>query len=122
MKETVKFDFCEAHVYDRYLVVVINEGMTLLPKHNDVLNHMANVYFTNKEFVYITHRLNSYAVDPTIYVETSKIKNLIGLAVVSKDYKAISNVEIEKLFLKKPLKTFTDLKAAMSWADSILKR
>ena len=52
----------------------------------------------------------------------SKIKNLKGFAVVSKDYKAKSNAEVEKLFLNKPLEIFDDLNKAISWKDSILNK
>ena len=120
MTDLLKFDFCEMHIYDFYVVVIINEGLTVLPKHNDILNNVVETYFHRKNFVYISYRLNSYAVDPSTYLETSKIKNLKGFAVVSKDYKAKSNVDVEKLFLDKPIDTFSDLEDAISWAKSIL--
>lgn len=120
MTDLLKFDFGELHIYDFYVVVIINEGLTVFPKHNTILINVVDTYFHNKEFVYISHRINSYAVDPSSYLETSKIKNLKGFAVVSKDFKAKSNVEVEKLFLNKPLESFDDLNDAVSWAKSIL--
>ncbi len=120
MRDFLKFDFCEMHIFDSYLIVTINEGQVVEPKHNTILNNVADAYFRNKSFVYITHRINSYSVDPSTYLETSKIINLKGFAVVSKDYKAKSNVEVEKLFLSKPCETFNDIKDAVSWAESIL--
>ncbi|MGV8812591.1 MAG: hypothetical protein ACOH2D_00640 [Gelidibacter sp.] len=122
MTDLLKFDFCEMHIYDCYLIVIINEGLVVEPKHNSVLKNVADAYFKNRSFVYITHRINSYSVDPATYIETSKICNLKGFAVVSKDFKAKSNVEVEKLFLNnKPIETFDDLNAAVSWAKSILE-
>lgn len=121
MKDLLKFDFCEMHIYDSYVIVIINEGLTVSPKHNTVLNNVVDTYFHNKEFVYITHRINSYAVDPATYFETSKINNLKGFAVVSKDFKAKSNAEVEKLFLKKTFEIFDDLDDAVAWAKSIVK-
>lgn len=121
MRDLLKFDFCEIHIYDYYLVVLIKEGITVSPKHNAVLINVADDFFKSTNFVYITHRINSYSVDPSTYLETSKIKNLKGFAVVSKDYKAKSNVEIEKLFLNKPFETFDDLIDAESWVKSILQ-
>lgn len=102
MEDELKFDFCNMNIYDNYMVVVMNEGVTINPSHNKILLNIVDTYFNNKNFVYITHRINSYSVDPAIYFETSKIKNLVGFAVVSKDYKAKSNAEIEKLFFNKP--------------------
>ena len=120
MTDLLKFDFCEMHIYDNYVVVNINEGLIVEPKHNTILQNVVDAYFKNKPFAYITHRINSYSVDPATYIETSKITNLKAFAVVSKDYKAKSNVEVEKLFLSKPFETFDNLNDAISWAESIL--
>jgi len=45
----------------------------------------------NEAFVYITHRVNSYSVDPTIYISVSKIENLVGFAVVFINQMALSS-------------------------------
>ena len=121
MTDLLKFDFCEMHIYDNYVVVNINEGLIVEAKHNTILQNVVDAYFKNKPFAYITHRINSYSVDPATYIETSKITNLKAFAVVSKDYKAKSNVEVEKLFLSKPFETFDNLNDAISWAESILQ-
>lgn len=121
MEDELKFDFCTIHIYDNYMVVVMNEGVNITPSHNETLLNIVDTYYSKKKFVYITHRLNSYSVDPAIYFETSKIANLAGFVVVSKDYKAKSNAEIEKLFLNKPFEVFNTLDEAFSWANSILK-
>lgn len=120
MLDVLKFDFCDMHIHDNYLRVIMNEGVTITPAHNETLLNIVDTYFKNKKFVYISHRLNSYSVDPAIYIETSKIDSLIGFAVVSKDYKAKSNAEIEKLFFHKPFEIFTTLEAAVSWANLLL--
>lgn len=120
MRDLLKFDFCELHIYDYYLVVIMNEGLIVEPKHNVVLINLVETYFKNTDFVYISHRIHSYAVDPATYLETSKIKNLKGFAVVSKDFKAKANVEVEKLFISKPIEIFDDLENAVAWTKSIL--
>lgn len=122
MIDLLKFDFCDMHIYDNYLIVIMNEGVTIIPAHNQILLNVAETYFNSKRFVYISNRLNSYAVNPTVYLETSKIENLKGFAVVSKDYKAKSNAEIEKLFLDKPFEIFDSIEKAVEWANSILKK
>lgn len=120
MSKKVTYDFCSLTIHDNYLIVVINEGEDLTPDHNQVLVDIAHKYFKEKPFVYITHRLYSYSVDPKIYYGTSKIPNLVGFAVVSKDYKAKTNAEIEKLFFNKPFEIFTELEDAVVWAENIL--
>jgi len=119
MTDVLKYDFCTMHLYDTYLVVEINEGVHVTPSHNDVLVEISEKHYKNKPFVYLTNRVNSYSVDPAIYSKTSQINNLTGFAVISKDYKAKSNAEIEKLFLNKPFEIFDSLSEAVKWAKSL---
>jgi hypothetical protein len=120
MTDVLQYDFCKIHVYDNYLIAVMNEGITVTSKHNAILQNIANVYYKNKPFVYLTHRIHSYSVDPAIYTETSKIENLVGFGVISKDFKAKSNAEIEKLFLSKPFEIFDSIEDAIVWVKQIL--
>lgn len=122
MKETLTFDFCDMSIYDNYLVVVIKEGVNITPVHNSVLVEVTKNHFTDKPFVYITHRINSYSVDPKIYFETSKIENLKGFAVVSSNYQAKINAKVEELFFNKPFEIFTNLEDAFIWADQLIKK
>ncbi|MCF6307781.1 MAG: hypothetical protein L3J09_07480 [Flavobacteriaceae bacterium] len=115
MKTLLKYDFCEIEVYNDYIIAIMNEGISLTPDKNDVLLGISSKYFKNKDFGYITHRINSYSVDPRIYTETSKIENLVSFAVVSNNKLALSNAQIEKLFYKKPFKQFINLEDAISW-------
>ncbi len=120
MLDLLKFDFCDMQIYDNYLIVIMKEGVIIKPAHNKVLLNVAETYYISKRFVYISNRLHSYSVDPAIYFETSKIENLAGFAVVSKDFKAKSNAEVEKLFLDKPFEIFNTIDEAVNWAKSIL--
>jgi len=120
MAKVLRFDFCLMTLYDDFMVTNINEGVHLLPKHNKVLVDIAESHFKGKPFVYITHRINSYSVDPKIYYETSKIRNLAGFAVVSDKFKAKSNAEVEKMFFSKPYEIFGNLEEAKQWSKSIL--
>ncbi|WP_299229293.1 hypothetical protein [uncultured Psychroserpens sp.] len=120
MSDDLILEFCKIHIYDNYMVVTINEGVTITSEENKTLTHIADTYFKNKKFVYITHRIHSYAVDPAVYKETSKIENLVGFSVVSSDFKAKSNALVEKLFLSKPFEIFDSLEEAINWSQSIL--
>jgi hypothetical protein len=122
MKESLKFDFCDMTIYDNYVVVVMKEGVNITPAHNTVLQEVTATYFKNKPYVYITHRVNSYSVDPKIYYETVKIENLKGFAVVSSNYQAKINAQIEKMFFAKPFEIFTKLDDALEWAKSIIEK
>ena len=121
MTDRLSLDFCDIHIYENYMVVTMNTGVNITTFHNKVLLKIANTYFNNKQFVYITHRINSYSVDPAVYKEVSKIDNLAGFSVVSKNFMAKSTAQIEKLFLAKPFEIFDTLPEAISWAQNILK-
>ena len=99
----------------------MKEGVDIKPEHNDVLVEITNTYFSDKPFVYITHRVNSYSVDPKVYHETSKIKNLKGFAVVSSNYQAKFNAQIEQMFFKEPFEIFTKLEDAIDWAKKLVR-
>ncbi len=106
-------------IYDQYLITVMHEGITVSIESNELLIDIANSYFKNKPFVYITHRKHSYAVDTAIYTETAKIQNLIGFAVVSTKGMAITNASIEKMFFSKPFEIFEDLEEAINWSKAL---
>ena len=108
-------------IHDNYLVSVMHEGITVSVEANQILIDLAETYFNNKPFVYITHRKNSYAVDTAIYTETAKIQNLIGFAVVSIKGMAISNASIEKMFFSKPFEIFEELDEAITWSKKMCK-
>lgn len=120
MKKSLNLSIGNFYIYDNYLIVEINEGKTVTTESNKILEGIANTYYSSKKFVYITHRVNSYAVDPAVYKKTSQIKNLAGFAVVANTRVALSNAEIERLFLKKPFGIFRDLDKAIAWATSII--
>lgn len=109
------FDFCEVEIYDYYMISVVYEGETILKEHNAILEDLAKQYFNDKPFYYITNRKYSYAVDPTVYKETSKIPNLKAFVVVTHENIGSAFTKIEEIFLNKPLKVFGNLDLALAW-------
>lgn len=120
MRAALKYDFCEFSIFNNFIIAVINEGITVMPEHNEVLLKLAKKYFKNRPFAYITNRIHSYSVDPKVYFETSKIENLVTFAVVSQQELSTSNTKVEKMFLNKPYKNFTNLLDAIHWCESII--
>ncbi|WP_299520857.1 hypothetical protein [Winogradskyella sp.] len=121
MKETLTFDFCDMTIYDNYLVVVIKEGTDITPEYNGILLEVADAYYSHRPFIYISHRINSYSVNPEIYREMAKIETLKGFAVVSNNYQAKINAQIEQMFFTKPFEIFTNLDEAISWVKKLTK-
>ncbi len=119
MIKTLNFEFGEVRIFQNFVVVVMNEGITVKPEYNKDLVDIAYKYFKSKLFGYITYRKNSYAVDPMIYIETSKIENLVAFAVVSSEGLNVSNIEIEKRFFTKPFQHFSNLDDAKNWINEL---
>ena len=122
MKHLVKIPIGVIHIYENYVVSIINEGETVTVKSNDALAEIANTYFKSRHFIYIANRINSYAVDPRVYKKTSLINNLIGFAVVSENLVALSNAKIEKLFFSRPFESFTTMEDAVNWSNLIVSQ
>ncbi|MFL0352474.1 hypothetical protein [Xanthomarina sp. GH4-25] len=121
MSNIITYPFGKVTIHDNFLIFVMNEGITVLPEYNEILVEIATTFFKNKRFVYITHRINSYSVDPNIYFKTSQIENLIGFAVVTGDKIYRDNVALEKTFFSKPFKSFTELNDAIDWANKLIE-
>lgn len=120
MIDVLDFEFGEIRVFPNFVVVVMKEGITVHPEHNKELVWIAEKYYKGKNFGYITYRINSYAVNPMVYLLTSKIDNLVAFAVVSTDGLKLSNIEIEKRFLTKPFEHFSNLDDAKNWVIEII--
>ncbi len=122
MIATYNLGFCQLDIYDDYTLAVMNEGITVSPEHNDVFLKVVEKHFQNKAFVYISNRINSYSVNPAIYLETAKIKNLVGFAVVSKDPKQKMQTKVEKTFFGKEFRQFDTIEEALQWKEEIMRR
>lgn len=120
MIETLHFQFGEIRIFNNFVIAVMKEGITVKPEYNDFLSKIANTYFRDKPFGYITYRINSYSVNPMVYLKTSTIENLIAFAVVTTDSLRTSNLKVEKRFLNKPFKHFPDLDSAKNWMNELI--
>ncbi len=120
MTETIHYIFGDVELFEGYMIVVMRGGVHITPEYNEVLLQLTEKYYKNKPFVYLTHRKNRYTVDPSIYFETSKIKNLAGFGVIAEAPLSGANAKVEKLFLNKPFEIFDDLEKAVAWAKSII--
>lgn len=120
-QKILTFEFGDIELFDNYLITTMRQGITVVPRYNQELVALANSHFAGKPFAYITHRKNSYAVDPSIYYKTSKIENLAAFAVVSTKPIDEKIVAIEKIFLDKPFQLFTEMEDAISWVSEVVK-
>lgn len=119
---TITFEFGSAEIHPDYIVARMNEGVLVSTEMNKELLNLAKKYYPESKFAYITHRIHSYSVDPRVYIETSKIKNLAAIAIVSDNPINLSNAQVEQLFSDKPFRTFKTIYNAVKWAQKVIAK
>lgn len=122
MIKSYELDFCDLEIHEDYVLATMHEGIVVSVENNAVLIRIAEKHFKNIPFVYITNRINSYSVDPIVYIKTAKIPSLLGFAVVSNDPIQKTLTKYEKKFFKKEFKRFDDLESAITWKDQMIKK
>ena len=120
MSTKLSYIFGDVELFDHYMIVVMRQNVHISPDYNTILLDLVDNYYKDKPLVYLTHRINSYTVDPAIYLETSKISNLVGFGVIAKAPLAAGNASLEKLFMNKPFEIFKELDEAITWAKEIV--
>ena len=108
-------DVGKIQVFDNYLVSIFDQGATLTLERAYQIIGISEIHFRDKNFGFISHRINSYAIDPTVYTYFRQLENLKAFAVVSNKEVDMHNFHIEKLFYKNPMKYFIDYQKALKW-------
>jgi hypothetical protein len=108
-------DVGKIQVYDNYMVSIFDEGATLTLERAYQIIGISEIHFRNKNFGFISHRVHSHAIDPTVYTYLRQLDNLKAFAVVSTKEIDMHNFHIEKLFYKNAMKLFVDYGKAVNW-------
>jgi len=106
MYKTVKLSFCTLDIRNRIVIATINEGIHLNYELSEEIILAVFNLIGDKPTVYITNRINSYSVDPTLYTEVSKVNNIIGFGIITTTEVISDVVQVEKLFYKNNFRLF----------------
>jgi hypothetical protein len=109
--------------YEGIVVGEIKEGVHVTIDNATLPFQLAKEqYGKETPVVYISHRLNSYSIDPVGYYRAlnKQFPNLIAFAIVSQHRSRRMLAKFEKLFIKKPVEVFNTLEAAFCWAEEQL--
>ena len=118
LAKEIKLDFGSAYVHENILIAKLDEGILFDLESNQNLLDLGAEIFKGKNYGYISHRVNSYAVDPMVYFESANISNLKAIAVVSDNEITRRNAdEVEKKFYKDNncFGVFQTLEEAVDW-------
>ncbi|MFC4633208.1 hypothetical protein ACFO3O_04780 [Dokdonia ponticola] len=114
------FDFGKVKIQDDIVIAEMKEGITIDINYNKEFLEFCENYFKGKPYGYISNRIYSYSINPTVYLNTAKNSNIRAIAVVSSDPVNQRNVIIEKQFFEHPFEAFATLEEAIAWIHGVL--
>ena len=114
-----KHDMGRFFFYSNILVGEFHEGIHASKENSkELIQFVKRVYGDETPFVYISHRLHPYSMDPIALREVTKMfPNFIGFAIVSQNKYRRMIVSLERFFIVKPIGIFYELESAFSWAE-----
>lgn len=119
----INVDFGKVWFNKNILIAELDEGILFDVDNNKELLRIGKEKFANQPYGYISHRVNSYAVNPMVYMESANTPNLKAIAVVTKDETCRNNAVLERQFYKDPesFEVFPTLEEAFNWINFKLK-
>lgn len=122
LRDSFSNETADVYLYDHFAVVEAKEGVTLSFKTGFTLLLKGLNILGTKPWVYISNRVNSYAVVPTDYKYLNSVPSLKGLAIVNPNKAELSNAHLEKAFFKKPFTFVKTIDEAYDWGKEILDK
>ncbi len=115
-------EVAEIFVFQNYFINQIKPGVQVDLEHVQLLRDIIASNYPDRKMVYISNRIHTYTVDPLVYPEVSRIKNVIGTVMVTNDATNQVNAEFEQAFYQKDFGIFNTLDEAMIWASKLIVR
>jgi len=121
----VRITKAELEIHDNLVIARFDEGSDIIQEDWMEIKEMLVDNFSGK-FAWISDRINSYSIDPTLLLMPEVIKNLdnfVCLAQVNYGKKLRDSTEIAKDFLsvKVPFRSFVTLDDALNWVREMLR-
>lgn len=122
IESAIKLDFGKITITDNILIAELNEGILFDVQNNRELLRIGKKVFNGNDYGYISHRVNSYAVNPMVYIESSSTPTLKAIAVVSDNPICKQNTLLERQFYKdtSSFEVFDSLEEAIVWIKTKL--
>jgi hypothetical protein len=121
----VRITKAEFEIHENFVMVRFDEGSNVTVEDWKESMKVLLDNFSGK-FAWISDRINSYSIDPTIFLETEVIEdmnNFICLAQVNYEKKLKDSTDLAKDFLSAnvPFRSFTKLDDALNWVKEKLR-
>ena len=121
LERTLELEFTIMDFYDRYVISRPRAGELLGAQQVADLVEVCSDHYGDRDFVYLSYRVNEYTVNPTIYLNLEEVKNLAGIGVVITENSSLDTAKFERNFSKVPYEIFMELEDALEWTEKILK-
>lgn len=114
------FDFGKVKIQEHIVIAEMKEGITFDTNYNTEFLTYCKNHFKGETYGYISNRIHSYSVNPTVYLDTAKNSNIRAIAIVSSNPINKGNANIERQFFEYPFEVFSTLEQAIEWMNGIL--
>ena len=123
--KSVRITKADLEIHDNLVIARFDEGSDIIQEDWMEIKEMLLNNFSGK-FAWISDRINSYSIDPTLLLMPEVIKNIdnfVCLAQVNYGKKLRDSTEIAKDFLsvKVPFRSFVTLDDALNWVREKLR-
>ena len=120
MNDEANFNFGKVRILEDCVISEINEGEIIDAKQAEEIFEFCESKFMGRPYGYISNRINSYSINPLIYLKLNHSCNVVAIAIITKNKNVVVNASIEKHFSIKPLQIFDQEQAAKEWINNIL--
>ena len=119
----MELDIGTFQFYPNLVISEMKEGVVVnFDKCLPLFIHGLEHYKHEKRLIYISNRINSYSIDPTLHLEAKSIyRNLYGYGVVVYDEMNYRIAQLEENFMNCPVNIFYSLDDAKAWAQHLIE-
>lgn len=113
-------NLCELYLNDHYTILRIAENVLIDKKNAVKIRNVYRDHFGSKKFVVVVDRKYKYDLDLSVYKDGLS-KNLVGIAVVSKDVEEKKRALEEQELFDHSFAFFENLSEAENWAETFFQ-
>jgi hypothetical protein len=117
----IEFSFGTFFFLDKIIISELHEGIHFdWDKIEQVISEIAEHYGDNFKVAFLSNRINSYSIEPQLWVDFYKDYHfIVATAIVAYNDFNYKNAALEKHFSKNSIKRCETLDEAMEWIQNL---
>ncbi len=117
---TEELSFTTLKFYPKFVISTVKEDIQFDEEHIQILKEIIVDHYKKQPFIYLANRINSYSVNPLIYVNLIELNLLKGVGIISEDIQRLKTANFEKQFASFPFEIFQNNDEAKAWAERLM--